>query len=408
MASDDRRPPGTPGGAPLDPEFVDEGRIHEWLDGQCDATTAAQFEALVHTSPAFAARVAEARGLTAAASRILTALDDVPAQVAPPVAASTLRLETRPRGPSRRVTQWSAIAAVLAVAATGVWVLQSPGSGSTELAGPTVSFDAPRGVALTAPIDAPSPVAGPDVARAEASVAEAPVATASVPTAPVAGAPGTGVARTDMSIDAASTSAAVAAAPMQAQASAEKAAAAATEERATASVESRTARLPAPTAARSLAAGAATATAATATAPTAAALAAEAPTDATTITALIPDPELAYAVHRVTCAPTCRQVATEVGRDGLVRRSDGTSARVDSLALGRLARLVDSLDLAALPATLRLEGRLCGSVGTLRESLRVRFRVNGALRQVMGLPWCTDGTHPIDVFAKAVEALARP
>ncbi|HMS03209.1 MAG TPA: hypothetical protein PKE51_09555, partial [Gemmatimonadaceae bacterium] len=68
----------------------------------------------------------------------------------------------------------------------------------------------------------------------------------------------------------------------------------------------------------------------------------------------------------------------------------------------------DSLRLAELPPTLRLEGRLCRSVGSLRESLRVRFRVNGTLRQVMGLPWCTDGTHPLDVFAAAVEAIGRP
>lgn len=442
MASDDRRPPGTPGAPPPDALLVDEGRIHEWLDGQCDANTAAQFEALVHTSPAFAARVAEARGLTAAASRILAALDDVPAQVLPPVAASHApgtasgtptgatagasptpigaarrRIDTPPRGPSRRFTQWSAIAAVLAVAATGVWVLQSPGSGSTELAGPTVSFDAPPSVALTAPIDAPRTDADrPDVARTEALVAEALVAEAPIAEAPVAGAPGRAVARADVSTDSTSASAAavaaVAAAPTQAPVPmqapvptrAAKAADATAEERAVASAESRTARLPAATAARALAAGASAA----AQPRTAAAAAAEAPAEADAVAALIPDPELAYAVHRVACAPTCHQVVTEVGRNGLVRRGDGTSARVDSVALGRLARLVDSLDLAALPTTLRLEGRLCRSVGTLRESLRVRFRVNGALRQVMGLPWCTDGTHPMDVFAQAVEALGRP
>jgi hypothetical protein len=125
-------------------------------------------------------------------------------------------------------------------------------------------------------------------------------------------------------------------------------------------------------------------------------------------TAFVPDDSLAYAVHRVACAPTCRSLRTDVARDGRVRQSDGRIVRVERAVLQRLATLADSLQLVVLPTTLRLEGRLCRTVGSLRESLRVQFRVNDTLRQVMGVPWCSDGTHPLDVFAAAVESLERP
>src|SRR2546423_718928 len=61
----------------------DEGTIHEWLDGALDAEQSRALEAHIATCPACAAMVAEARGLVAASSRILTALDDVPGNVVP-------------------------------------------------------------------------------------------------------------------------------------------------------------------------------------------------------------------------------------------------------------------------------------------------------------------------------------
>ncbi len=62
---------------------LDEGRIHAWLDGALNDDEAAEAEAHVTTCAECRARVAEARGLLAGASRILSALDDVPGGVVP-------------------------------------------------------------------------------------------------------------------------------------------------------------------------------------------------------------------------------------------------------------------------------------------------------------------------------------
>lgn len=61
----------------------DEGLIHAWLDGELSPEDAARVERLVNDDPAWAAAAAEARGLVAASSRILSALDVVPADVTP-------------------------------------------------------------------------------------------------------------------------------------------------------------------------------------------------------------------------------------------------------------------------------------------------------------------------------------
>jgi len=57
--------------------------IHAWLDGELPAEEAARVEQLVATDAAWAAAAAEARGLIAASSRIVRALDVVPAGVIP-------------------------------------------------------------------------------------------------------------------------------------------------------------------------------------------------------------------------------------------------------------------------------------------------------------------------------------
>ena len=70
-------------------QHLDEGRIHAWLDGQLPREEAAEVEAHVAECRPCADAVAEARGLIAASSRILTALDAVPREVAPkPIVAS--------------------------------------------------------------------------------------------------------------------------------------------------------------------------------------------------------------------------------------------------------------------------------------------------------------------------------
>ena len=59
-------------------QHLDEGTIHSWLDGALTPEEAARVEAHVGSCSMCADATAEARGLIAASSRILTALDNVP------------------------------------------------------------------------------------------------------------------------------------------------------------------------------------------------------------------------------------------------------------------------------------------------------------------------------------------
>jgi hypothetical protein len=64
-------------------QHPDEGTIHAWLDGALSDDEARAVEEHVSACTECAARAAEARGLVAGASRILGALDGVPAGVVP-------------------------------------------------------------------------------------------------------------------------------------------------------------------------------------------------------------------------------------------------------------------------------------------------------------------------------------
>ena len=64
-------------------EHPDEGLIHAWLDDALSAAEAERLAAHVRTCADCQARVAEARGLIAGASRIVAALDDAPAGTRP-------------------------------------------------------------------------------------------------------------------------------------------------------------------------------------------------------------------------------------------------------------------------------------------------------------------------------------
>lgn len=137
----------------------DEGLIHAWLDGECTPEESARIEQLVATDPTWAAAVAEARGLVAASSRIVRALDAVPGDVLPPAAREEMRDALRagsgtpmPGRPRRSaVPRWAAAAAVVLVVGTSV-VLRNPG---TETREPTV--EAKTDVAAELPAVAPAP-----------------------------------------------------------------------------------------------------------------------------------------------------------------------------------------------------------------------------------------------------------
>ena len=110
---------------------IDEGTLHAWLDGALPPDESARVEAHVASCAACGAAAAEARGLVAAASRILTALDDVPGGVAP-----------RRHGVERRHRLWTgwplrAAAAVLFVVAGSLAVLQQMGTEHRAVATPS-------------------------------------------------------------------------------------------------------------------------------------------------------------------------------------------------------------------------------------------------------------------------------
>src|SRR5688572_19529837 len=76
---------------PMDPtENPEEGLIHAWLDDALGAAEAERIAAHVRTCAECQARVAEARGLIAGASRIVAALDDAPSAGRPAWAQSAL------------------------------------------------------------------------------------------------------------------------------------------------------------------------------------------------------------------------------------------------------------------------------------------------------------------------------
>lgn len=96
----------------------DEGLIHQWLDGECTPEEAARIERLVATDAEWAAAVAEARGLIAASSRILDALDAVPRAMPQ---GSTAAPQVRRR---MRLPAWMGIAAGLVLVAGTAYVLR--------------------------------------------------------------------------------------------------------------------------------------------------------------------------------------------------------------------------------------------------------------------------------------------
>jgi anti-sigma factor RsiW len=129
---------------------IDEGTLHAWLDGALPPDESARVEAHVASCAACSAAAAEARGLVAAASRILTALDDVPGGVAP-----------RRHGVERRHRLWTgwplrAAAGVLFVVAGSLAVLQQMGTEHRAVATPRA-----RSVPSVPPVQAAPPISPP-------------------------------------------------------------------------------------------------------------------------------------------------------------------------------------------------------------------------------------------------------
>jgi len=105
-------------------QHPDEGTIHAWLDGQLSPEEGAAVESHARDCASCAAAIAEARGLVAASSRIISALDIVPGGVIPGSAVPAIKQ----RRPWYAGTQLRAAAAVLFVAAASMFVLRDQGS----------------------------------------------------------------------------------------------------------------------------------------------------------------------------------------------------------------------------------------------------------------------------------------
>lgn len=153
----------------------DEGLIHAWLDGQLPPDEAARIEQLAATDAEWAAAVAEARGLLAASSRILGALDHAPAGVMPKSIV--------PKGRALRVARplpwWTKVAAAVVVMAGGSVLVMRNTQAPAAAEKPAVRVAPPAAVnapvtKATAPVAAaptPRPI---KATRASAEATQAP------------------------------------------------------------------------------------------------------------------------------------------------------------------------------------------------------------------------------------------
>ncbi|HEY2855708.1 MAG TPA: zf-HC2 domain-containing protein [Gemmatimonadaceae bacterium] len=158
-------------------QHLDEGTIHAWLDGALDAEESSRVEEHTRECATCAAAVAEARGLVAGASRILTALDHVPAAVTPRAPASgggSSSARSRSLWGTLHLTPLRAAAASLVFLAAGtLFVLRNAPNDEADFAKVRLVADTSRASTLhsAAPDSAPT-VAGGLAQPAPASVPE--------------------------------------------------------------------------------------------------------------------------------------------------------------------------------------------------------------------------------------------
>jgi len=148
-------------------QHPDEGTIHAWIDGELSQEEAAALEAHLKECAECSALAAEARGLVAASSRIVSALDIIPGDVIPKAL------------PKRRAwyasTQLRAAAAVVIVAGASLLVMRDKGVVQMERA---VSESAPSTSADVSA--APPPAVSPVATMAEPQIEKAPASPAPI------------------------------------------------------------------------------------------------------------------------------------------------------------------------------------------------------------------------------------
>ena len=144
-------------------QHPDEGTIHAWIDGELSQEEATALEAHLAECAECSVSAAEARGLVAASSRIVSALDIVPGGVIPAARAK--------RRPWYASAQLRAAAAIAIVAGASMLVMRDQKKAAMDSV-------------LTVSAPAPAPAHTPATAEADN-----PVAQSGVPTTPTANAP---------------------------------------------------------------------------------------------------------------------------------------------------------------------------------------------------------------------------
>jgi hypothetical protein len=168
-------------------EHLDEGTIHAWIDGGLGGAQSRDIEAHVAQCPTCSAAVAEARGLIAASSRILIALDDVPGGVVPRRAPVAPLLATTTK--RRRIAAWvPALAAAALVVAVGLQVADREPAASSVAENQVLGLSARResadsATAQTQPRAQVVTTAAPGAGSGGAPAAMAPVTPVAPPSA---------------------------------------------------------------------------------------------------------------------------------------------------------------------------------------------------------------------------------
>lgn len=148
-------------------QHLDEGLIHAWLDGALPSDEAEHASAHVASCAQCAAAVADARGLIAGATRIVSMLDGSRGGVIPIIPPSA-RPQPAPRSVWQRLhlsPSRAALAASILVAAGAVFTVRhepsSPPGPAPAVSSPVTSAPAPTPAAAPAPTSAPTPAAAP-------------------------------------------------------------------------------------------------------------------------------------------------------------------------------------------------------------------------------------------------------
>jgi hypothetical protein len=157
-------------------QHLDEGTIHAWLDGALPADESTGVERHVAQCKECASLVAEARGMIAGASRIVSALDVVPGGVIPK--SSRAKSSSGSLWRALRLTpSRAALAATLVIAASTVLTLRH--DTPTKIV-PTMAAKAPAPVVSASPLPA-AQVSEETRARQEVKVPPLPSAKADQP-----------------------------------------------------------------------------------------------------------------------------------------------------------------------------------------------------------------------------------